>query len=215
MSFITRIFFTFLWSHSEQTLDSRAVGWISTILQVVEWKSLVYCKTGWRYAESGILSFSGAQGAGIYLINSPDQLKNTIDRSLIQEYVSDPFLLPDQLKFDFRVYAVIKSLNPLSIYVAREGKAPSFSFVHFQAWQDSVRKSMRNQRERISKTFLPIWLIILWIRPTTPMCIATHSETNWKGRKGFCRPYSIKWKHAAWGPEDCGMRSSWLLWKPL
>lgn len=38
-----------------------------------------------------------------------------------QEYVADPFLMADQLKFDFRVYGVIKSLNPLSIYVAREG----------------------------------------------------------------------------------------------
>jgi hypothetical protein len=40
---------------------------------------------------------------------------------LIQEYVDDPYLLPDNLKFDFRVYAVIRSINPLSIYIAREG----------------------------------------------------------------------------------------------
>ncbi|VDM83830.1 unnamed protein product, partial [Strongylus vulgaris] len=31
--------------------------------------------------------------------------------------------MKDQLKFDFRVYAVIKSINPLSIYVSREGMA--------------------------------------------------------------------------------------------
>ncbi|PIO55138.1 hypothetical protein TELCIR_23479, partial [Teladorsagia circumcincta] len=37
------------------------------------------------------------------------------------EYVADPFLMKDQLKFDFRVYGVIKSINPLSIYVSREG----------------------------------------------------------------------------------------------
>ncbi|VDN21766.1 unnamed protein product [Cylicostephanus goldi] len=29
--------------------------------------------------------------------------------------------MKDQLKFDFRVYAVIRSINPLSIYVSREG----------------------------------------------------------------------------------------------
>ncbi|GMT32922.1 hypothetical protein PFISCL1PPCAC_24219, partial [Pristionchus fissidentatus] len=65
----------------------------------------------------------GAQGTGIYLINNPSQLKNEQQRMLVQEYVADPFLMGDQLKFDFRVYGVIKSLNPLSIYVAREGMA--------------------------------------------------------------------------------------------
>ncbi|KAK0404708.1 hypothetical protein QR680_017589 [Steinernema hermaphroditum] len=65
----------------------------------------------------------GAQGTGIYLINKPADLVDTSERQLIQEYVADPFLLGDGLKFDFRVYAVIKSINPLSIYVAREGMA--------------------------------------------------------------------------------------------
>ncbi|TKR81233.1 hypothetical protein L596_015139 [Steinernema carpocapsae] len=65
----------------------------------------------------------GAQGTGIYLINKPEDLVDTSERQLIQEYVADPFLLSDGLKFDFRVYAVIKSINPLSIYVAREGMA--------------------------------------------------------------------------------------------
>ena len=35
--------------------------------------------------------------------------------------MADPFLMSDGLKFDFRVYGVIKSINPLSLYVAREG----------------------------------------------------------------------------------------------
>uniref|UniRef100_A0A914H167 Uncharacterized protein n=1 Tax=Globodera rostochiensis TaxID=31243 RepID=A0A914H167_GLORO len=65
----------------------------------------------------------GAQGTGIYLICSYEELKSTTSRQLIQEYVTDPYLLADGLKFDLRVYAVIKSINPLSIYVAREGMA--------------------------------------------------------------------------------------------
>jgi hypothetical protein len=64
----------------------------------------------------------GCQGTGIYLIHSADQLQSKHDKMLIQEYVDDPYLLPDNLKFDFRVYAVIRSINPLSIYIAREGK---------------------------------------------------------------------------------------------
>uniref|UniRef100_A0A0K0DRQ9 Tubulin tyrosine ligase-like family, member 2 n=1 Tax=Angiostrongylus cantonensis TaxID=6313 RepID=A0A0K0DRQ9_ANGCA len=63
----------------------------------------------------------GAQGTGIYLINDLSQIKDPTMEQL--EYVADPFLMKDQLKFDFRVYGVIKSLNPLSIYVSREGMA--------------------------------------------------------------------------------------------
>ncbi|KAK5984946.1 Tubulin tyrosine ligase like 11, partial [Trichostrongylus colubriformis] len=63
----------------------------------------------------------GAQGSGIYLINDPDQIRDASEKQLVQEYVADPFLMNDQLKFDFRVYGVIKSINPLSIYVSREG----------------------------------------------------------------------------------------------
>ncbi|CAB3400776.1 unnamed protein product [Caenorhabditis bovis] len=65
----------------------------------------------------------GAQGTGIYLINNPDQIRNINVKQLVQEYIANPMLMGDQLKFDFRVYGVIKSINPLSIYVAREGMA--------------------------------------------------------------------------------------------
>ncbi|KAI1706363.1 tubulin-tyrosine ligase family domain-containing protein [Ditylenchus destructor] len=65
----------------------------------------------------------GAQGTGIYLIKSSNELRSTSEKQLVQEYLSDPYLMKDRLKFDFRVYALIKSLNPLSIYVAREGMA--------------------------------------------------------------------------------------------
>lgn len=65
----------------------------------------------------------GAQGTGIYLINHPSQIKDVQQKQLIQEYIADPLLMGEGLKFDFRVYGVIRSLNPLSIYVAREGMA--------------------------------------------------------------------------------------------
>uniref|UniRef100_A0A1I7TLF6 Tubulin tyrosine ligase n=1 Tax=Caenorhabditis tropicalis TaxID=1561998 RepID=A0A1I7TLF6_9PELO len=65
----------------------------------------------------------GAQGTGIYLISNPSQIRNVDQQQLVQEYITDPMLMNDKLKFDFRVYGVIKSINPLSIYVAREGMA--------------------------------------------------------------------------------------------
>ncbi|KAF1749595.1 hypothetical protein GCK72_026063 [Caenorhabditis remanei] len=65
----------------------------------------------------------GAQGTGIYLISNPSQIRDVNQQQLVQEYIADPMLMGDKLKFDFRVYGVIKSINPLSIYVAREGMA--------------------------------------------------------------------------------------------
>lgn len=68
-----------------------------------------------------IIYILGAQGTGIYLIQKPEQIRKPEACQLIQEYIIDPYLMNDNLKFDFRVYAIIKSINPLSIYVAREG----------------------------------------------------------------------------------------------
>uniref|UniRef100_A0A1I7VJW9 Tubulin tyrosine ligase n=1 Tax=Loa loa TaxID=7209 RepID=A0A1I7VJW9_LOALO len=65
----------------------------------------------------------GAQGTGIYLIQKPEEIRKPETCQLIQEYIADPYLLNDNLKFDLRIYAIIKSINPLSIYVAREGMA--------------------------------------------------------------------------------------------
>lgn len=65
----------------------------------------------------------GSQGCGIYLIQSPEQLQNLDQPQIVQEYINDPFLFQDSLKFDLRIYAVIKTLNPLSIHIAKEGMA--------------------------------------------------------------------------------------------
>ncbi|KAE9552579.1 hypothetical protein FO519_004196 [Halicephalobus sp. NKZ332] len=82
-----------------------------------------YCASNKNQSWFIVKPDDGAQGTGIYLATSPEQLANTTDKQLIQEYIDEPFLMADKLKFDFRVYAVIKSINPLSIYIAREGMA--------------------------------------------------------------------------------------------
>ena len=65
----------------------------------------------------------GSQGEGIYLIQDPKEYNFTSDkRHIVQEYISDP-LLVDNLKFDLRVYVVLTSIDPLEVYVAKDGLA--------------------------------------------------------------------------------------------
>lgn len=92
----------------------------------------------------------GAQGDGIYIVSSPDELRHgsLAERQLVQEYIADPYLLADGLKFDFRVYAVIKSINPLSIYIAREGTA---CFMQRRSYM--VKNHGRQNLQKLHKIF--------------------------------------------------------------
>lgn len=66
----------------------------------------------------------GCQGDGIYLIKelSDVRLIGTLRSrpAVVQEYISKPLLI-DKLKFDIRLYVLLKSLEPLEIYVAKDG----------------------------------------------------------------------------------------------
>ncbi|XP_075041783.1 tubulin polyglutamylase TTLL11 isoform X2 [Mixophyes fleayi] len=67
---------------------------------------------------------SGCQGDGIYLIKDPSEIRimaSVQNRpSVVQEYISKPLVI-DKLKFDMRLYVVLKSLEPLEIYIAKDG----------------------------------------------------------------------------------------------
>ncbi|XP_051267679.1 tubulin polyglutamylase TTLL11 [Dicentrarchus labrax] len=66
----------------------------------------------------------GSQGDGIYLIRDPSDLKlmpgSQAKQAVVQEYIHKPLLI-DKLKFDIRLYVLIKSMEPLEIYIAKEG----------------------------------------------------------------------------------------------
>lgn len=66
----------------------------------------------------------GSQGDGIYLIQDPGDLKLVVGaqakQAVVQEYIHKPLLI-DKLKFDIRLYVLIKSMQPLEIYIAKEG----------------------------------------------------------------------------------------------
>lgn len=75
-----------------------------------------------------------SQGKGIYLINSLSQVADfkrdrtfytgppnqKITPYLVQSYVADP-LLVGLKKFDLRLYVLVTSYNPLTVYIYREG----------------------------------------------------------------------------------------------
>ncbi|NXH94793.1 TTL11 polyglutamylase, partial [Pachycephala philippinensis] len=66
----------------------------------------------------------GCQGDGIYLIKDPSDVRLTGSiqsrPAVVQEYICKP-LLVDKLKFDIRLYVLLKSLEPLEIYIAKDG----------------------------------------------------------------------------------------------
>ncbi|NXB52525.1 TTL11 polyglutamylase, partial [Leucopsar rothschildi] len=66
----------------------------------------------------------GCQGDGIYLIKDPSDIRLTGSSqsrpAVVQEYICKPLLM-DKLKFDIRLYVLLKSLEPLEIYIAKDG----------------------------------------------------------------------------------------------
>ncbi|XP_078082529.1 tubulin polyglutamylase TTLL11 isoform X1 [Mustelus asterias] len=66
----------------------------------------------------------GSQGDGIYLIKDSTDVRMLANlRSkpvVVQEYISKPLLI-EKLKFDIRLYVLLKSLDPLEIYIAKDG----------------------------------------------------------------------------------------------
>ena len=64
---------------------------------------------------------SGCCGNGIRLIQNPIALANETAQGVIQRYLP-PFLI-DGYKFDFRIYLLISTLNPFTVYIFKEGLA--------------------------------------------------------------------------------------------
>eukprot|EP00736_Rhodelphis_marinus_P010272 Rmarinus@m.14933 len=67
----------------------------------------------------------GSEGKRIVVVNSVKSFEeymstNRAKQCIVQEYVDPPMLLKG-FKFDFRVYVLVTSLDPLRVYVCREG----------------------------------------------------------------------------------------------
>lgn len=66
----------------------------------------------------------GRGGDGIFLFRKFNDLPRSVlsHEFTIQRYLENPLLI-DKKKFDFRVYLVIKGVNPLECFICYEGLA--------------------------------------------------------------------------------------------
>ncbi|XP_075252922.1 tubulin polyglutamylase TTLL11-like isoform X2 [Convolutriloba macropyga] len=62
-----------------------------------------------------------SQGSGIFLEDNPRNIDPGLPRNyLVQEYIANPLLI-DGLKFDFRIYVLLRNLRNVEIFLSREG----------------------------------------------------------------------------------------------
>lgn len=89
-----------------------------------------------------------SQGRGIFLINKLSQIsqweshsvKFTLTQAqnyIVQKYISDPLLIGGK-KFDMRIYALVLSYSPLTVYLYRSGFA---RFTHVRYDESKLNQS--------------------------------------------------------------------------
>ena len=61
------------------------------------------------------------QGKGIYITRNWESIKPT-DQMVVQRYMMKPHLI-DSLKYDLRIYVFVNGINPLRIYIYKDGLA--------------------------------------------------------------------------------------------
>ena len=66
--------------------------------------------------------FASCQGRGIHLVTDAQRLPPPTESVIVQEYIQRPYLI-DGLKFDFRVYVLVRNFVNLKAYMYGEGLA--------------------------------------------------------------------------------------------
>jgi len=95
---------------------------------------------------------TASQGDGIFLCQSFESLQSKLRVSpdvrdlVVQRYISDTMLI-DRLKFDLRIYVLVTCVDPLEVYICKEGlarqhrlnpnpnrTAPSLTLPYYHIW---------------------------------------------------------------------------------
>ena len=86
---------------------------------------------------------ASSRGRGIYLITSVEELeaKEKDKPCIVQRYI-DPPLLVNGFKFDLRVYCLITSIDPLRVYIYKEGLA-RFCTRKYRSLNDIIEPAMK------------------------------------------------------------------------
>nr|XP_060464782.1 tubulin polyglutamylase TTLL11 isoform X1 [Panthera onca] len=108
-------------SKAKTSLDALKIS-----IRQLKWKEVRMVKDGdpsWKPTFI-VKPDGGCQGDGIYLVKDPSDIRlaGTLQSrpAVVQEYICKPLLI-DKLKFDIRLYVLLKSLDPLEIYIAKDG----------------------------------------------------------------------------------------------
>lgn len=64
---------------------------------------------------------ASSQGKGIYITKKTENIKQN-KKLVVQEYIHNPYLI-DGYKFDLRIYVLITRVEPLTIFIYKEGIA--------------------------------------------------------------------------------------------
>ena len=79
---------------------------------------------------------NSCQGKGIYLVQDPmevDQAENQV----AQKYITNPFLI-DGLKFDIRLYVLLYGVNPLRVFLFKDGLVRLATETYLQPSEDNI-----------------------------------------------------------------------------
>ena len=127
---------------------------------------------------------NGCCGSGIRLIQNPFDVANDSAPAVIQQYV-EPFLI-DGFKFDFRFYVLITDLEPLTVFVYREGIARFCT----EKYHRPTRANLKEKFSHITNTAVNVGNASTanknFTRPASQVLKEIGDETLWSRIKNVC-----------------------------